>query len=109
MQHISVTFCNKNAVNTSQQMAIELLHVNHQLLSSDHTFFFIEEVMLAEENKNPGPSALDGKSTGIFVFPAIAVHPILVHAGRYALKNVCYYFFHCGSALDWHTLFKIQT
>uniref|UniRef100_I3J0M6 Calcium voltage-gated channel subunit alpha1 E n=1 Tax=Oreochromis niloticus TaxID=8128 RepID=I3J0M6_ORENI len=25
-----------------------------------------EEVMLAEENKNPGPSALDGKSTGIF-------------------------------------------
>lgn len=42
--------------------------------------------MLAEENKNPGPSALDGKSTGIFVFPAIAVHPILVHAGRYALK-----------------------
>lgn len=49
-------------------------------------FFFIEEVMLAEENKNPGPSALDGKSTGIFVFPAIAVHPILVHAGRYALK-----------------------
>uniref|UniRef100_A0A669C7T6 Voltage-dependent calcium channel type A subunit alpha-1 n=1 Tax=Oreochromis niloticus TaxID=8128 RepID=A0A669C7T6_ORENI len=42
-----------------------------------------EEVMLAEENKNPGPSALDGKSTGIFVFPAIAVHAILVHAGRY--------------------------
>lgn len=32
--------------------------------------------MLAEENKNPGPSALDGKSTGIFVFPAIAVHAI---------------------------------
>lgn len=31
-------------------------------------FSFIEEVMLAEENKNPGPSALDGKSTGIFVF-----------------------------------------
>lgn len=104
MQHISVTFCNKNAVNTSQQMAVELLHVNHQLLSSDHTFFFIEEVMLAEENKNPGPSALDGKSTGIFVFPAI-----LVHAGRYALKNVSYYLLHCGSALDWHTLFKIQT
>uniref|UniRef100_A0A3P8QXG4 Voltage-dependent calcium channel type A subunit alpha-1 n=1 Tax=Astatotilapia calliptera TaxID=8154 RepID=A0A3P8QXG4_ASTCA len=28
-----------------------------------------EEVMLAEENKNPGPSALDGKSTGIFRGP----------------------------------------
>lgn len=32
------------------------------------TFCFPEEVMLAEENKNSGNSALDGKSTTIFVF-----------------------------------------
>lgn len=39
-----------------------------KLLSSDDTSCFSEEVMLAEENKNPGPSALDGKLTENFFF-----------------------------------------
>lgn len=30
--------------------------------------------MLAEENKNAGPSALDGKPVEIFVFPGFIVH-----------------------------------
>lgn len=36
-------------------------------------FGFPEEVMLAEENKNAGPSALDGKSAEISVFPRFIV------------------------------------
>lgn len=30
--------------------------------------------MLAEENKNAGPSALDGKPAEIFIFPGFIVH-----------------------------------
>lgn len=36
--------------------------------------FFAEEVMLAEENKNAGPSALDGKSAEIFIIHSLIFH-----------------------------------
>lgn len=37
--------------------------------------FFPEEVMLAEENRNPGPSALDGELAGMF-FYSVLLHTI---------------------------------
>lgn len=37
-------------------------------------YFFAEEVMLAEENKNAGPSALDGKSAEISIICSLIFH-----------------------------------
>lgn len=37
-------------------------------------YCFAEEVMLAEENKNAGPSALDGKSAEISMFHSLIFH-----------------------------------
>lgn len=37
-------------------------------------YVFAEEVMLAEENKNAGPSALDGKSAEISLFHSFIFH-----------------------------------
>lgn len=37
-------------------------------------YFFAEEVMLAEENKNAGPSALDGKSAEISIIHRLIFH-----------------------------------
>lgn len=51
---------------------------HHLLLNSDCRFCFTEEVMLAEENKNPGPSALDGKSAEILDFPGFIVHIVFL-------------------------------
>lgn len=40
----------------------------------DMLYVFAEEVMLAEENKNAGPSALDGKSAEIYLFHGFIFH-----------------------------------
>lgn len=37
-------------------------------------YVFAEEVMLAEENKNAGPSALDGKSAESSLFHSFIFH-----------------------------------
>lgn len=42
--------------------------------------FFAEEVMLAEENKNAGPSALDGKSAEICI-----IHSLIFHLDAFVL------------------------
>lgn len=53
--------------------------MSHNLpLISACGFGFPEEVMLAEENKNAGPSALDGKSAEIFVCPRLIVHIVFL-------------------------------
>lgn len=58
----------KYSYKRCQYIALHLSIIHHTPLISDHTFCFPEEVMLAEENKNPGPSALDGKR--FFTFPS---------------------------------------
>lgn len=47
--------------------------------------------MLAEENKNAGPSALDGKSAEILVFPGIIVHIVFL------LSSHCLTFCFCST------------
>lgn len=54
-----------------QKIAVELQKYENAVSCF---YFSAEEVMLAEENKNAGPSALDGKSAEISIICSLIFH-----------------------------------
>lgn len=54
-------------------------------------YFFAEEVMLAEENKNAGPSALDGETAEIYIIHSLIFHldafVVLLFFGKFGLQT----------------------